>query len=160
MSVHALFPGTFDPLTIGHVDLIERAAILFDRVTVGLAEHPSKACAFSLEERIELVRASTSHMENVEVRELEGLVVDGCRELGANVIVRGVRSGTDFDYELQMAGTNRELLGEADTVLLATAPCHAHISSTLVRQIAAMGGDPTPFVPEQVAVALRERYPL
>jgi pantetheine-phosphate adenylyltransferase len=155
--MHALFPGTFDPPTAGHMDLVERAARLFERLTVALAEHPTKQALFTVEERLELLQQCTSAWPNVLVRRHAGLVVDACRELGCDVIVRGVRSGSDFEYEAQMAGTNRMLLPQIDTLLLVTSPRFAHVRSTLVRQIAAMGGDASQLVPEPVARALRER---
>lgn len=158
-AAHALFPGTFDPPTLGHVDLVERAAAIFGRVTVALAEHPTKTALFSVEERLVLLRACTAHLKNVEVRRLDGLVVQACERLGCDVIVRGVRCGTDYDYEAQMAGTNRAMLPRIDTVLLATSPEHGHVTSTLVRQIALMGGDAERLVPTVVVDALRQKLP-
>ena len=156
---HALFPGTFDPFTLGHRDLVLRAQRLFGRVTVGVARNPEKQALYPAEERAELVRGAFAGRPGVEVTLVPGLIVDACRELGADVIVRGVRSGTDFDLEVQMARTNRILLPEVDTVLLAPAPELAHVSSTLVRQIASMGGDASAFVPGNVAESLRARFP-
>lgn len=158
LARHALFPGTFDPPTLGHLDLVGRAARLFGRVTVGLAEHHSKEAFFGADERLALWRACLSGLEGADVVLLRGLVVDACRELGCQVIVRGVRSGSDFDYEAQMAGTNRALAPAIETALLVTRPELAHISSTLVRQIASMGGDTSPLVPPPVAAALRARF--
>jgi len=155
---HALFPGTFDPFTLGHLDLVGRACALFGRVTVAVAAHPDKQHLFGPGERLELCRAATAGLDGVEVRAVEGLLVRACEELGCDVIVRGLRSGTDFDYELQMARTNRDMLPRIDTVLLVPAPATAHVSSTLVRQIASMGGDVSPYVPDAVARALRERF--
>ncbi len=157
-SGHALFPGTFDPPTLGHLDLLQRAAALFDRVTVAVAEHPTKSPAFAVDQRVELLRTLTSGFGKVEVVRLSGLLVDGARPVGAGVIVRGARSGADFDYEAPMASTNRQLAPEIETVFLAAAPSVAHISSTLVRQIASMGGRVDAFVAPEVAAALRERY--
>jgi pantetheine-phosphate adenylyltransferase len=155
---HALYPGTFDPPTVGHLDLVERALALFGRVTVAVAYNPEKKTLFGVEERVELFRAATRSLAGVEVAAIRGLIVDACEELGADVIVRGVRSGTDFDYEVEMARTNRQLLPRIDTVLLAPSPEHAHVSSTLVRQIASLGGDARRFVPPVVLVALRARF--
>lgn len=159
---HALFPGTFDPPTLGHLDLVRRAQRLFGRVTVALAAHPEKRTWFSVEERVELWRASIAELagaglDGVAVARLDGLVVDGAAKLGCDVIVRGVRSGSDFDYEAQMARTNRSLPGAFDTVLLAPAPEYGHLSSTLVRQIAELGGDVSAFVPGPVLQAIRRR---
>jgi pantetheine-phosphate adenylyltransferase len=155
---HALFPGTFDPVTLGHLDVLSRALVLFDRVTLAVATHHEKQSLLGVEERLELLRRATAELEGVRVTSLEGLVVDACRALGAGVIVRGVRSGTDYDYEVQMARTNRALAPDVETVLLVPAPEHAHISSTLVRQIASLGGDVSAFVPPAVAAVLAERF--
>lgn len=152
---HALFPGTFDPVTLGHVDIIRRAAALFGRVTVAVATHPSKRELLSLERRLELLREVTRSIPGVEVARLDNLVVRGCAEIGADVIVRGARSAHDFEYEAQMARSNRAMAPDIDTVVLASDPEHCHISSTLVRQIAAMGGPLEHFVPAAVAKALR-----
>ena len=156
---HALFPGTFDPPTLGHVDLVVRARALFPRVTVAVAHNPEKRTMFVPEERVAMLREALAGTEGVEVTLSRGLVVDACRELGADVIVRGVRGGADFDYEVAMARTNRAMLPEVETVLLAPAPEHAHLSSTLVRQIASLGGDASPFVPPTVAARLARRFP-
>ena len=154
---HALFPGTFDPPTFGHLDLIRRGLSLFDHVTVAVAAHPSKQTSLSADERCALLESSTVDLDRVTVTRIEGLVVDAAEALGCNAILRGVRSGTDFDYEVTMARTNRELLPRIDTVLLVPDATHAHITSTLVRQIASLGGDVRAFVPEPVAVALERR---
>jgi pantetheine-phosphate adenylyltransferase len=157
-SRHALFPGTFDPVTLGHLDVLRRARVLFDQVTIAVATNPEKQSLLGVEERLELLRAVTAQMPGVAVRSLTGLVVDACRELGAGVVVRGARSGTDFDYEVQMARTNRAMAPAIETVLLVPSPEHAHVSSTLVRQIASLGGDVSGFVPAAVADVLHARY--
>jgi pantetheine-phosphate adenylyltransferase len=156
---HALFAGTFDPFTVGHLGLVRRASVLFGRVTVGIALNPDKQHLFSDEERVELAREATAGIAGVEVRAIDGLLVHACEALGADVIVRGVRSGTDFDYEVQMARTNRAMLARIDTVLLVPDPGLAHVSSSLVRQIARMGGEVAHFVPACVERALRRRFP-
>ena len=153
-----LLPGTFDPPTLGHLDLVERAARLFARVTLGVAENASKQALFGVEERLALLRAATAGIDNVAVVRVEGLVVDSCRTLGADAILRGLRSGSDFDYEAQMARTNRALAPAVDTVFLASSATVAHVSSTLVRQIAALGGDCSALVPPPVAAALARRF--
>ena len=155
--VHAIFPGTFDPPTLGHLDVIRRAALLFGRLTIVLADHPSKEPLFTVEERVELLGRCAEGIAGVDVRTWSGLVVDACAEFGGTVIVRGVRNDADFTYEAQMAGTNRALRPDLDTVLLATASAHGHITSTLVRQIARLGGDVSSLVPAPVEAALRNR---
>jgi len=157
-ALHVLFPGTFDPPTLGHLDLIQRASALFGRVTVALADNAGKQTLFGVEERLELLRACTAGRENVVVARVDGLVVEACRRLEADAILRGLRSGADTDYEAQMARTNRTLAPGVDTVFLASSAAVAHISSTLVRQIARLGGDCTPFVPLPVAAALARRF--
>jgi pantetheine-phosphate adenylyltransferase len=154
---HALFPGSFDPVTLGHLDLVRRAQALFGHVTVAVAHHPDKPGLFSASERVRLFRGAVEGIPDVEVLEIEGLVVDAAARLACDVIVRGVRSGTDFDYEISMARTNRALLPGVDTVLLAPPPEYAHISASLVRQIARLGGDTSSFVPPNVLRALEER---
>lgn len=156
---HALFPGTFDPVTLGHLDVFERAWRLFGRVTVAVATHPDKRHLFGLRERLALLEEVVGGRPGVAVVALEGLVVDGCRKLGADVIVRGVRGPADLDYERQMALTNRTMAPEVETVFLLPAAVHANVSSTLVRQIARMGGDVSAFVPAAVAAALRQHFP-
>ncbi len=156
-SIHALFPGSFDPVTHGHLDIVRRAAQLFDRVSVAVAHHPSKKELLPVEERLAFLREVTAEIRGVEVVQLDGLVVHGCERLGASVIVRGVRNASDVDYELQMARANRALAPNIETVLLASSPEHAHISSTLVRQIAEMGGDLTSFVPPAIVRRLSKK---
>lgn len=158
LATHVLLPGTFDPPTVGHLDLVERAARLFARVTLGVAENASKQALFGVEERLALLRETTAGIDNVAVVRVDGLVVEACRELGADAILRGLRSGSDFDYEAQMAGTNRSLAPAIDTVFLASSSAVSHVSSTLVRQIAALGGDCSALVPPPVAAALARRF--
>jgi len=153
---HALFPGSFDPVTLGHLDVIERAARLFERLTVAIAQHPTKRDLLPLERRVDLLRAQTAHLGNVSVAVLGGLVVDGCRQLGARIIVRGIRNATDFEYEAQMARSNQAMAPHVDTVFIASDAEHVHISSTLVRQVAQLRGPLELFVPPPVAAALRE----
>ena len=154
---HALFPGTFDPVTLGHLDLVRRASRLFERVSVGVARNPSKRELFALEERVELLREVLAELDNVEVVVLDGLVVDGALGLGAGVVLRGLRSAGDFEYEAQMARSNRALAARVETLLLASSPESVHVSSTLVRQIAEFGGDTSAFVPPAVVRALARR---
>jgi len=158
MAIHVLFPGTFDPPTLGHVDLVQRAARLFARVTVGVAENPGKQALFSIEERLALLGECTRGLSNVSVARVTGLVVEACEALGCQAVVRGIRSATDYDYEVQMAGTNRVLAPGVDTVFLPSSAEVAHVSSTLVRQIALLGGDCSKLVPAPVNAALRRRF--
>ena len=153
-----LLPGTFDPPTLGHFDLVERAARLFARVTLGVADNATKQALFGVDERLALLRAATAGIDNVAVVRVDGLVVEACRTLGADAILRGLRSGSDFDYEAQMARTNHVLAPAIDTVFLASSAAVAHVSSTLVRQIAALGGDCSALVPPSVAAALARRF--
>jgi pantetheine-phosphate adenylyltransferase len=153
---HAVFPGTFDPVTLGHLDVVRRAAALFERLTIAVASHPTKTELLPVAVRLELLRKATASLGNVSVASVDGLTVEGCRALGAGAIVRGLRNVTDFEYEAQMARSNKALAPELETVFLASAPEHVHISSTLVRQVAAMGGPLRAFVPDEVARALRE----
>jgi len=155
---HAIFPGTFDPFTFGHLDVARRAADLFGKVTVLVAAHPSKKRVLGAEERCRLIQEVLAGLEGFHVATTEGLLVDACREHGADVVVRGVRSAADLEYESRMAHANRALLPSLDTVFLAPAPALAHISSTLVRQIASMGGDVTPFVPPAIADAMHRLF--
>lgn len=156
---HALFPGSFDPITRGHVDLVRRSARLFERVTVLVAAHDSKSGLFSLEERLELVQATLADVAGVAVAASSGLLVDACREHGAQVVVRGLRGATDLEYELQMAHTNSRLAPGHETLFLAPSPELGYVSSSLVRQIARLGGDVAPFVSPPVLRALQQRFP-
>ncbi|MDX1741903.1 MAG: pantetheine-phosphate adenylyltransferase [Rhodothermales bacterium] len=153
----AIFPGTFDPFTLGHLDVVERAARLFDTIEVAIGINESKASLLSVEEREELIRRATAHLDNVEVGAFEGLVSGYALSRGAVALVRGLRQSGDFEYETRMAFANAELAEGLETVLLATSPHVAFISSTLVRDIHRWRGDVTPFVPPVVADALQRR---
>jgi len=156
MNVVAAYTGTFDPITYGHIDVVERAARMFSKLIVAIAFSEAKRPLFLLEDRIELARASVSHLPNVEVQGFRGLVVDFAVEHDVSVVVRGVRNVTDFDVEKQMAVMNRHLAAHVDTVMLAPSPTYAHISSTLVREIARMGGSVEGLVHPQVARELEQ----
>lgn len=152
MSRTAVYPGTFDPPTLGHADIIARAARLCDRLVVGVTTNASKAPLFTLDERLALVRATAG--AGVEVVAFNGLIVDFARAQGATMLVRGLRSPSDFDYEYGMAGMNRAMAEEVETLFLAAAPGLQPISSTLVREVARYGGDVGRFVAADVARAL------
>ena len=148
-----LYPGTFNPIHNGHVDLVERAAIIFDKLILGIATSPHKRPT-DLELRVKLARQVLSHVSNVEVQGFSTLTVDFAKQMGAKIILKGIRSVTDFEYEFQMLGMNRALQPGIETVFLAPSEQYSYISSTLVRQIASYGGDITAFVPAPVANAL------
>lgn len=152
----ACFAGTFDPPTNGHLDLVRRAARLFDRVVVGVSR-TGKETLFSPEERVRLVAAVVAPLAGVEVRPFDGLLVDFARETGAGVLVRGVRTFQDWEYEARMARMNRQISG-LDTLFLAPSAEHAHVSSTLIREVAALGADVSGLVPEEVAKGLAARF--
>jgi pantetheine-phosphate adenylyltransferase len=159
MTIVAAYSGTFDPITFGHTDIIERASRMFPRLIVAVGLNPSKNPRFNIDERVELVRASVTHLKNVDVQPFSGLVVDFAREHGVTVLVRGVRTVGDFDYEKQMAVMNRDLYPKLDTVIMVPKPEHAHLSSSLVREIATLGAPIEKFVPAPVVPLLRERFP-
>ncbi len=157
MSITALYPGTFDPLTNGHTDLVQRASRLFGRVVVAVAAVSGKQPVFSLDERVELARAALAGIPNVEVCGFDTLLVEFMRERGAQVILRGLRAVSDFEYEFQLASMNRHLAPEVETVFLTPAEQYSFISSSLVREIASLGGDISAFVHPAVAAALNRR---
>jgi pantetheine-phosphate adenylyltransferase len=158
-SVRSLvYPGTFDPITNGHSDLIQRAASLFDHVVVAVAQDTAKAPTFDTGTRVALAREVLAHLGNVEVRPFAGLLVDFARATGISVIMRGLRAVSDFEYEFQLAGMNRRMAPEIETLFLTPAEQYAYISSSLVREIARLGGDVSAFVAPAVQAALRERF--
>ncbi len=157
MPITVLYPGTFDPITHGHTDLVQRAARLFDRVVVAVAAVSGKAPVFSLEERVELARVALGDLPNVSVCSFDGLLVRFVREQGASVILRGLRAVSDFEYEFQLASMNRHLDPDVETVFLTPAEQYSFISSSLVREIASLGGDISAFVHPEVAAALKSR---
>jgi len=153
----ALYAGTFDPVTFGHLDVIRRAAALFDKVIVGVSVNPRKLPLFTTEERVAMLREVCRPMENVSVDVVPGLVIDHARASGATVLVRGLRAVSDFEFELQMASTNRALAPEIETVFFTPAPEYHYLSSSTVCDIARYGGDVSGFVPPQVEQRLKER---
>jgi pantetheine-phosphate adenylyltransferase len=153
----AIYSGTFDPVTLGHLDVIARAAALFDRLVVAVAVAHHKKTLFSLAERITLLQASLPEPSAIEIVSFDGLVVDCCRQVGASAIVRGIRNGTDMDYESQMAQMNRKLAPSVETVFMLPSPTVQCISSTLVREISTLGGDVTQLVSPAVLRALQAK---
>ncbi|HEY6131311.1 MAG TPA: pantetheine-phosphate adenylyltransferase [Halioglobus sp.] len=153
-----IYPGTFDPITNGHVDLTERAARLFDRVIVAIAHSPKKTPLFSLEERVSLCEVALAHLDNVEVVGFSNLLTDFARSLNARCVLRGLRAVADFEYEFQLANMNRAIYPEFESIFLTPSEHLAYISSSLVREIASLHGDISPFVPVQVAAALKKRF--
>ncbi|TLY50422.1 MAG: pantetheine-phosphate adenylyltransferase [Gammaproteobacteria bacterium] len=154
----AVYPGTFDPITNGHVDLAQRASPLFERLIVGVAESPSKAPGLDLDGRIALAREALAGIPNVEVRGFSSLLAQFVEECGAGVILRGLRAVSDFEYEFQLASMNRHLIPRAETLFLTPSEQYSFISSSLVREIARLGGDVSSFVHPAVQRALRQRY--
>lgn len=152
-----IYPGTFDPITNGHSDLIARAARLFDKVIVAIAANPGKSPKFNLQERVSFATTVLEGISNVEIREFDSLLVQFARECNAGVILRGLRAVSDFEYEFQLAGMNRKLAPELETMFLTPAEQFSYISSSLVREIACLGGDVSEFVHPAVAEALRSR---
>jgi len=159
----ALYPGSFDPVTNGHLDILGGALALADEVVVAIGIHPSKKPMFPLAERKAMIAAAARALpggtRRVRVTTFDGLVVDAARKAGAGIIVRGLRDAADFDYEMQMAGMNGAMAPEVRTVFLPATPETRHITATLVRQIAAMGGDVSPFVPAGVAAKIARKFP-
>lgn len=157
MSI-AVYPGTFDPVTFGHLDIIRRSSRLFDHLIIGVLFNSAKTPLFSVEERVKMLQIVTKDLPNVRVESFSGLSVDFAAKQGAGFIVRGLRAITDFDYELQMAQTNRIMAPEIDTIFLTTNLEYAYLNSTTVKEVASYGGDITKFVPEYVAKAVIEKY--
>ena len=157
MIRRAVYPGSFDPVTYGHIDIMTRAAQAVDELIVGVLENRAKIALFSVEERVKMIEIVMKDLPNVRVESFHGLSVDFAKEQGAGFIVRGLRAITDFDYELQMAQTNRIMAPGVDTIFLTTNLEYAYLSSTTVKEVASYGGDITKFVPEYVAKAVIEK---
>tara|TARA_B110000263_G_scaffold171585_1_gene149565 strand:+ start:130 stop:621 length:492 start_codon:yes stop_codon:yes gene_type:complete len=158
--VTALYPGSFDPVTVGHVDVATRAAKVFDKLVVGVYETPSKNLLFNTQERTKLMTDALSHLPNVEVVTFSGLVVRFAKDIGAEVIVRGLRSGSDFEYEFDMAFMNRKLEPEVDLVCFMTSQDYMFVSASLLKEVAKLGGDITEMVPPNVAQAVYSKFEL
>ncbi len=155
----AIYPGTFDPCTFGHIDIIKRAANIFDEVIVSVLNNKEKTPLFSTEERVNILKEAIKDVPNVRVTSFEGLLTDYCKEMGINVVIRGLRAVTDFEYELQMSQMNRKLSNNrVETIYFNTTLKYSYLSSSAVKQIAQFHGDLTPFVPEFVAKMLYDRF--
>ncbi|MDN6111289.1 MAG: pantetheine-phosphate adenylyltransferase, partial [Enterobacterales bacterium] len=157
MEKRAIYPGTFDPMTNGHLDLVTRAANMFDHVILAIAASPSKKPMFSLEERVALATQVTAHLHNVEVLGFSELMAHFAQHQNANILVRGLRAVSDFEYEMQLANMNRHLMPTLESVFLMPSKEWSFISSSLVKEVARHGGDIAPFVPEIIAQALSEK---
>ncbi len=154
---NAVYPGTFDPVTYGHLDIIRRASLLYNELIIGVLHNSSKTPLFSVEERVNILKIAVKDIPNVRVESFQGLSVDFAKKCGAKVIVRGLRLITDFEYELQMAQTNRILAPDVDTTFLYTSLEYSYLSSTTVREVAKFGGDIGSFVPGFVAAEIRKK---
>ena len=154
----AVYPGSFDPVTLGHIDIIRRAAKMTDRLIIGVLKNSSKTPLFSIEERVNMLKEACKDLSNVEVRHFDGLLVDFAKACNASVIIRGLRAVTDFEYELQWAQSNQAINPKIDTVFLVTNVQYSYLSSSVVREYASHGGDVTSFVPDFVVKQLREKF--
>lgn len=157
MSVEVICPGSFDPITLGHLDVFERVSRRFDRVVIAVLGNPRKHGLFSVDERIELIATETAHLDNVEVDRFQGLLVDFCADRGIGIVCKGLRGGADFEYEQQMAQMNQHI-GDLETLFVSSSPAHGHLSSSLVKEVARAGGRIEGTVPPAVEAALRARF--
>jgi pantetheine-phosphate adenylyltransferase len=155
---HCIYPGTFDPITFGHLDVLERAARLFDKVTVGVAANPGKGPVFTQDQRMALVRTVTKHLPNVHAVAFDGLLVEFARQQNAIAVIRGIRALSDFEFEFNMALMNRHLAPGIETIFVMPRETYSYTSSNLVKQVAKLGGDVAHFVPPEVVTALQEAY--
>lgn len=155
--LRAVYPGSFDPVTYGHLDIIRRSRSLADELIVGVLNNKAKTPLFSVEERVKMLKEMTKNMPGVKVVPFEGLLIDFAKEMSAGIVVRGLRAVTDFEYELQMAQTNNKLSPELETVFLTTSLEYSYLSSTIVKEVAAFGGDISQFVPETIERRIQEK---
>ena len=153
----AIYPGSFDPVTFGHLDIIKRSCKIVDKLIVGVLNNNAKMPLFSVEERVKMLKEVTKDIDNVEIVPFNGLLIDFARQQNADVVIRGLRAITDFEYELQMSQTNHKLEPNVETMFLTTSIEYSYLSSTTVKEIAAFGGDISQFVPEAVAVELQKK---
>ncbi len=158
MEQIAVYPGSFDPISLGHLDVIERAATIFEKIIVAVLINPEKSGYFTIEEKMEMCKVAVKHLPNVEVRGFSGLLVNFLKEVNSRVIIKGLRVVSDFDYELQMANANRAMEPEIETLLMMTSPKYSYLSSSLVRQVMHFGGDLSGFVPATILERLKENY--
>ena len=157
MSV-AVYPGSFDPVTLGHYDIIVRSAQIMDRLVIGVLHNGAKHPLFSIEERVEMLKSVTADLANVEIQCFDGLTIEFARQNHANLMIRGLRAVTDFEYELQLAQTNRVIAPEIDTMFLATSLKYSYLSSSIVKEIASLGGDISEFLHPQIAERVLAKY--
>ena len=154
----AVYPGSFDPVTLGHYDIIERTAKMFDKLIIGVLNNKAKSPLFSDTERVNMLKEVTASLPNVEIQSFEGLLIDFVRQSGAGIVVRGLRAITDFEYELQMAQTNRVLAPDVDTVFLTTSLEYAYLSSSTVKEAASFGADISEFLPPYAVEKVKEKF--
>ena len=157
--LRAIYPGSFDPVTFGHLDIMTRACTIVDELIIGVLRNKAKMPLFSVEERVKMLEEVTCNLPNVRIIPFEGLLVDFAKELDAKVVIRGLRAITDFEYELQMAQTNQKLQSDIETLFLTTSLDYSYLSSTTVKEVAAFGGDISQFVPEAVADRMKDKMP-
>src|SRR4051812_31029129 len=157
-STLAVYAGSFDPMTFGHLDLIERASKLFGQVIIAIGKHPTKSPLFSFQERVDLLHEATKDFPGVRIDSFEGLLIHYCERVGARVIVRGLRAATDFEYELQIAHANADMVPGVDTIFLPTRTNYGFVSASLVREIASHGGDVSHYAPAHVCEALKAKF--
>ena len=158
MTRGAIYAGTFDPLTLGHIDLIERSAEIFSKLILAVAISTKKNTLFTVEERLDMAGKAAEHLPNVEVVSFDGLLIDFARARNMDVLIRGLRAYSDFEHEFQMALTNREMAPELETLFMMPKEAHSYVSSSVVKEIAMLGGDPAEFVPDPVRDALAKKY--
>ncbi|MBQ1604191.1 MAG: pantetheine-phosphate adenylyltransferase [Lachnospiraceae bacterium] len=154
----AIYPGSFDPVTFGHLDIIERSSKMFDEVIIGVLCNSAKKSLFTVEERVDMIRKMTEKYDNVKVMSFEGLLIDFAKEVDATIIIRGLRAVTDFDYEIQIAQTNKVEYDKLETIFMATSLQYSYLSSTIVREFASYGGDISRFVPEEIVPLVEDKF--
>ena len=154
----AIYPGSIDPATFGHMDMIERSSRMVDELVVAVLNNSAKIPLFSVEERVSMLEEITGHLPNIKITSFQGLLIDHAREVGASIVIRGLRAVTDFEYELQIAQTNRTIDSGIDTVFLTTSLEYAYLSSTIVKEVASYGGDISKFVPKQLMDKIYAKY--